>query len=91
LRDNTDLNKYGFTEIGDPTRMEFVIADLMKAGKVTVDEYPFRRPGDHGLNEKFDPSTILMVSQMQGPDEMVRWFCTPTGKELLSVTYIIVN
>lgn len=61
-------------------RFEYLVADLMAEGKVSVDEDP---PGDAG-----NPANVVMVSESKGGKEQGRWFCSARGKELFAVTYL---
>lgn len=93
LKESTDLYKYTLHDLGFRQDMEFIIADLMRDGQVVVDNWPLRtaKDAENPVNDKYDETAIVMVSKGRSFGEEWRAFCTSGGKDLLSVTYIIVD
>jgi hypothetical protein len=78
LRGPTDLLTYRLWRLDWEWHIDSVLADLMKQGKVTVDQTPFRSPNDGGLNDSRDPKTIELIVQAWDHSEIARWFCAVT-------------
>jgi hypothetical protein len=91
LKDNVDLFKYVLKDTDHVGIVEYVLADLMKEGKVTVDNWVYRDDKRSSNSVEGDPTTIQMVSAMGDSEEAGRTFCTMKGEELLFIWYIIYD
>jgi len=89
LKEDTDLFKYVLQDRSSLTRQEVVIAELLKLGRVYVDEWPFQDAKRDPVYDRDDPTTLTMVSQGTADFEIARYFCEPGSKELFSITYVL--
>lgn len=91
LDERTDLFKYVLKNPYNHGLLQNVIADLMKQGKVTVDNWIFR--GDtEDPTALDDPTAIEMVSAIGGGgEEAARYFCAAGGRDLFSIGYVIYD
>ena len=92
LDERTDLFKYVLKDTYNFGLLENLIADLLKDGNATVDEWFFRGDSSGATDGQDDPTTIQMVSSLgESGEEAARYFCTVGDKSLFSIGYIIYD
>ncbi|HUQ10677.1 MAG TPA: hypothetical protein VM146_10220 [Steroidobacteraceae bacterium] len=78
LKESTDLFRYTLIDQRFDSVVNLVLADLMKDGKVMLDQWVF-------VDEP--ARSIVMVSHTDSSGEAGRWFCTSKDEVLFKVGY----
>jgi len=89
LKEDTDFFKYVTRDKELLGQVEWVVDEVLKAGKAAIDGWPF---GDGVLASNYlpkDPMEVTVISLGFPSHEDARWYCYPEHELLLEQWYVI--